>query len=117
MAETKRVAKAKGKKPEVVNVMENYEFMVILKPLLPEDVRGKLMKSMSDLVASLNGTLEIKDNNWGKKHLAYKIKGHEEGYYVLYKMVLAPSAVINFKSALRLMPDVLRFIILKESEL
>lgn len=93
-----------------------YEFMVVLKPLLPEDVRIKTLDSISKLITDAGGTIEQKEV-WGKKHLAYKIKGHEEGYYIIYSVVIPRSELTEVERNLNLIGDVLRFIFIKESEL
>jgi small subunit ribosomal protein S6 len=93
-----------------------YELMVILKPLLPEDVRNKLLAGMTDVITKLDGKIELKDS-WGKRHMAYKIKGHEEGYYIVYKVELPAGAAFKVQQEMKLMSDILRFVLLDESEL
>jgi ribosomal protein S6 len=56
-----------------------YEFMGILKPFLPEDVRVKLQENIKKRIVEAGGSVTEEDI-WGKRHLAYKIKGHEEGF-------------------------------------
>jgi ribosomal protein S6 len=45
--------------------------------------------------------------------LAYNIKKHEEGYYIVYKLNLDPSHSDVFQKELKLMNDILRFILIK----
>ena len=94
----------------------NYELMVILKPMLPEDIKAKVLKSLEDNVAVAEGKLVATDV-WGKRHLAYPINNHEEGYYIVYKLELAQSKVTEFKKQLKLTNGVLRSVLIKESEL
>lgn len=89
-----------------------YELMVILKPLLPEDLRSGVQKRIEDLVKKLKG--EIKDTDvWGKRHLAYPIGKQDEGYYVVYKVVLEQEKVDKFKTELKLEGDIIRFLLSK----
>lgn len=93
-----------------------YELMLILKPLLPEDVKSGLMKQIEGLIKKFKGKI-LSSDVWGKRHLAYPIKKHEEGYYVIYKISMNQSESAEFDRELKLTNGVLRFLKLKESEL
>jgi len=90
----------------------NYEFICIIKPFLPEDVRIKLLDNLKKIFITNKGEIK-KEDIWGKRHLAYKIKGHEEGYYLLYELKLDPGSVDNITKELNLLTDVLRYSIMK----
>ena len=93
-------------------MLRNYEMMIILKPLLPDDVRKAVHKSIVDLVKELGG--EVKDvDAWGKRYLAYEIKGHKEGYYIVYIFSLEADNLKELKRKLNLNTEVLRFLIVK----
>jgi small subunit ribosomal protein S6 len=49
--------------------------------------------------------------HWGKRQLAYPIKKHETGYYVLAKFETAAAALPEFERAVKLDEGVLRFLI------
>jgi small subunit ribosomal protein S6 len=91
-----------------------YELMIILKSLLPEDIRNGVLKRVENLVTSQNGAINKLDT-WGKRHLAYTINKHEEGYYVVYDITLPNSSTTNgIKEELNLISDILRFILIKK---
>ncbi|HRI05423.1 MAG TPA: 30S ribosomal protein S6 [Candidatus Dojkabacteria bacterium] len=90
--------------------MKFYEMMVALKPLLPDDVRKALHKEMTDYIKAANGSVNDVDV-WGKRYLAYKIKGHDEGYYIVYNFQMEASAVAELKRKLGLKGEILRFMI------
>ena len=46
----------------------------------------------------------------GKKRLAYPIKEHKEGWYVLFKFDATPENVLELERHLRIDDDVLKFI-------
>jgi len=92
--------------------MNKYELMVILKPLLPEDIRAQIQKKLETLVSKGKGKI-IATDVWGKRHLAYPIKKHDEGYYLVYKMNLRPDFAQEFQKEIKLMNDILRFILSK----
>lgn len=90
----------------------NYEIMLILKPLLPEDIRTTLQTKVED--ALTHGKGKITDTEvWGKRHLAYPINTHDEGYYLIYRFVTDPGRIPPIEGELNLMNDVLRHLITK----
>jgi small subunit ribosomal protein S6 len=89
-----------------------YELMVILKPLLPEDIRAGIQKRLESLLKKFKGEIKAQDN-WGKKHLAYPIKKNDEGYYIVYQLEMDPSTIDSFKQELKLISDILRFLLTK----
>ncbi len=95
---------------------QSYEVMVVVKPLLAEDIKEKVMKKLNNLVKKHNGTLEVKDSI-GKRLLAYPINKYKEGYYILYKMTVNPSYIKEIDHDLKLSDEVLRYIIIREDEL
>ncbi len=50
-------------------------------------------------------------NHWGKRTLAYPIKNHESGYYVIAKFESAAEALPEYERAVKLDESVLRFLI------
>lgn len=89
-----------------------YEFMGIVKPFLPEDVRKDLILDIKKNVEDAGGEVE-KEDLWGKRHLSYKIKGHEEGYYVLYEFEIPQEKVKEIEKEWQMMNDLLRYILIK----
>ena len=50
-------------------------------------------------------------NHWGKRTLAYPIKKHETGYYVVAKFEADTKALPEFERAIKLDESVLRFLV------
>jgi small subunit ribosomal protein S6 len=92
--------------------LKNYEMIMALKPLLPDDVRKELHKEFVDLV-SKNGGEVLDVDVWGKRYLAYKIKGHNEGYYIIYDFKVSPSEILEIKRLIQLKQEILRFMIVE----
>jgi len=92
--------------------LKNYEMMVALKPLLPDDLRKELHKEFVNMVQQDGG--EILDVDvWGKRYLAYKIKGHNEGYYIIYNFKVSPDKIAEIKRQMQLKQEILRFMIVE----
>ena len=96
-------------------MINQYELMVILKPLLPEDIRSGIQKRIEKYVKEAKGEI-INTDVWGKRHLAYPIKKHDEGYYLIYKLSLEANLSDKFQGDLKLMNDILRFILIKQDK-
>ncbi|MEO8201885.1 MAG: 30S ribosomal protein S6 [Gemmatimonadota bacterium] len=50
-------------------------------------------------------------NNWGKRSLAYPIKKHETGYYVIAKFETNGDKLPEFERAIKLDDSVIRFLV------
>ncbi|PKN03028.1 30S ribosomal protein S6 [Candidatus Dojkabacteria bacterium HGW-Dojkabacteria-1] len=95
-----------------VKKMRNYEMMVVLKPLLPDDLRKSIHKEFMDMMEQDKG--EVLDVDvWGKRYLAYKIAGHNEGYYIVYDFKSSPKIINEMKRLLQLRQEILRFMIVE----
>lgn len=90
----------------------DYELVVVLKPLLPDDVRKAIHKTIVDLATQFGGSVQDTDV-WGKRYLAYEIGGHNEGYYILYWLKVDSTAVSEIRRQLELKQEVLRYMIVK----
>lgn len=92
-----------------------YELMVIIKPLLPEDIKTGVLSKIEKFIEEGKGKVTKRDV-WGKRHLAYKIKSHEEGYYMVLNFEMPESHVKDFERELKLQNDVLRYLLVREDE-
>lgn len=95
--------------------MRTYEMMYILDPTLDEDGATALVGKIEDLVSRQGIEIESTEP-WGKRRLAYRIKGHWEGNYVLSYLKAAPSAISEVERRLRVTDGVLRFLTVRVDE-
>jgi small subunit ribosomal protein S6 len=95
-----------------VEKLKNYEMILALKPLLPDDLRKQIHKDFVDMVEKDGG--EVLDVDvWGKRYLSYKIRGHNEGYYIVYDFKVTPENVAEIKRQMQLKQEILRFMIVE----
>jgi len=96
--------------------MRLYEVVYILDPALDEGaVTAKLDKFHALAVAS-GGEVTAVDH-WGNRQLAYPIKRHQSGYYVVAQFSAVADALPEFERLLRLDEEVLRYLlVLNEGE-
>lgn len=85
-----------------------YEGMYILRPTLSEDARDKALKKILSFIENLGGTTE-KTIEWGRRKMAYEIKGCREGFYYLLYFKLPTSSIDEIIRENHLHEDLLRF--------
>lgn len=95
--------------------MNKYEIMVVLKPLLPDDIRRDTIKKIETVIKKLKGKV-VKSEVWGKRHLAYEIKGHTDGYYILWGVEMPPASTNLLDKEIKLTAEILRHLILSVKE-
>ena len=91
--------------------MIQYEVAVLYHPGLEVDLT-KAEDRVKKIIADNGGKITATDN-WGKRKLAYKIKGNEHAIYVFYTVELPPEAIQKTESTLNITDEVIRFLITK----
>ena len=92
--------------------LKNYEMVMALKPLLPDELRKEIHAEFVDMVKADGGDV-LDVDVWGKRYLSYKIKGHNEGYYIVYDFKVSPEHVSEIKRQMQLKQEILRFMIVE----
>ena len=95
--------------------MRSYELMYILDPKLDEDGSKVLLVKIEELMSKQGVEIE-KTEPWGKRRLAYAIKGNWEGSYILSYLKAEPTAISEMERRLRVTEGVLRFITVRTDE-
>jgi small subunit ribosomal protein S6 len=89
--------------------MTQYEIAVLYHPGLEVDL-SKAEDRVKKIITAGGGKVTATDN-WGKRKLAYKIKGNEHAIYVFYTVELPPTAVQKVESTLNITDEVIRFLV------
>ena len=90
--------------------MKKYEAMLILKPDLEKEELNDLCQKIVDNIKKYNG--EIEDaQEWGRRQLAYKIKGCREGTYYLLKFKAPPAQIAPINADFKLNESIIRALI------
>jgi small subunit ribosomal protein S6 len=93
----------------------DYELVVILNPEIGDDAVPNSIQKVEQGITSRGG--EVTDSNhWGRRRLAYPIKRHMEGNYVVTQVKLDPALVPELESTLRISEDVIRHLIVRADE-
>lgn len=89
--------------------MNQYEIAVLYHPDLEVDL-SKAEEKITKIVTDNGGKVTATDN-WGKRKLAYQIKGNEHAVYVFYTVELPGANVAKVESTLNITDEVIRFLI------
>jgi len=73
--------------------LKRYETLFIVHVDLPDDELNSLIERYGAIITAYKGTL-VKIEKWGKRKLAYEIKKHKNGYYVMIDYA-GKSAIID----------------------
>jgi len=90
-----------------------YEMMVILESSQSDEDLEKLVEKISEMITSTDGGEMVNVDKWGKKRLAYEIKGKQFGYYVVFEYNASPEMITEFERSLRFDNNVVRHMILQ----
>lgn len=88
--------------------MRRYELALVADPTIPEEQHDKLITALEEMIAGKSGKV-LKVDRWGRRKLAYKIKGQTEGNYTFLLFDGEPSLLNELERRLRLSENWLRF--------
>lgn len=91
--------------------MQEYELTVLIHP----DRESELEKALTVVreLVTTNGGKVAKEDNWGKKKLAYRIAKQDFAFYVLMDVELPSEAPLKISNALNISDDVIRYLLVK----
>jgi small subunit ribosomal protein S6 len=87
-----------------------YEAVYIFDSALEEAAINERLAKFHALLQQ-SGAEGPQVNHWGKRTLAYPIRRHESGYYVVAKFDTKAEALPEFERAVKLDDGVLRFLV------
>ena len=89
-----------------------YEMMFIITPDLGESKTEAEINTVKSFLTD-NGGKVVFEDVWGLRDLAYTIKKHDRGYYVVLNFQVNGQALTELKADLNLNKNILRYLILK----
>ena len=92
--------------------MQEYELTVLVHPDRQEADLEKALTAVRELVTT-NGGKIVKEDNWGKKKLAYRIAKQDFATYVLLEVELPAEAPLKISNTLNISEDVIRYLLVK----
>tara|TARA_Y100001954_G_C15517904_1_gene457816 strand:+ start:290 stop:673 length:384 start_codon:yes stop_codon:yes gene_type:complete len=95
--------------------MKLYETVLIARQDISQSQVEEIIKNLKTLITKSKGKI-LKEEYWGLKTLAYRIKKNRKGHYVLLNIEVDNSTLIEFERIMRLNEDILRFLTISIKE-
>ena len=92
--------------------MNKYELAVVVSAKIEDEERAAVGDKCKALIERFGGTITNVDD-WGKKRLAYEIQKMKEGFYYFIQFEAESSAPAEIESRIRIMDNVLRYLVVK----
>ena len=91
--------------------MRTYEAMFLFDTTFAADF-SKVEQEIGRLMERADATI-IKNRKWDERKLAYEIKGHKRGYYVLTFFKSLPEKIVGLERDAKLSEVVLRMMVMR----
>ena len=92
--------------------MAIYECVYIARQELTAAQTEQLSKDLTKIVSSNSGEIK-KQEYWGLRNLAYKIRKNRKGHYTMFHIEAPASAIEELERNMRLNEDILRYLTVK----
>ncbi|MEO6109447.1 MAG: 30S ribosomal protein S6 [Candidatus Saccharimonadales bacterium] len=96
------------------SLVKEYELTVLIHPDLEADLETPLTK-VRDIIKNAGGNI-IREDNWGKKKLAYSIRREEFAVYVYMDVALPADAPLKISNIFNITDEVLRYLLVTVNE-
>ena len=90
--------------------MNQYEVLYLITPELDEETNKAVIEKFAGIIAANGGEI-VKQDEWGKRRLAYAIDYKTEGYYVLVDFNAAPTLPAELERNFRNDERILRYMV------
>ena len=95
--------------------MKKYELALVVSAKVEDEVRLATVEKAKEAITSLGGQITNVDD-WGKKQLAYEIQKMNEGFYYFIQFDAETDIPAQLEQRLRIMDNVLRYLVVKAEE-
>ncbi len=95
--------------------MNKYELAVVVSAKIEDEERAAVVDRCKALIERFGGAITNVDD-WGKKRLAYEIQKMREGFYYFIQFDAEPTAPAEIESRVRIMDNVLRYLVVRADE-
>ncbi len=95
--------------------MNKYELALVVSAKLDSEAIAATVQRAKDYIERFGGTIgEVEE--WGKRKLAYEIQKQTEAYYFFINFEADTQVPAQLESVLRIMDNVLRYLVLAKDE-
>ena len=93
----------------LISIMNHYETVFILNPVLSEVQVKETVSKFEDFLTS-RGAEMVSKEDWGLKKMAYEIQNKKSGFYHLFEYKVAGEVLLPFETEFRRDERVMRFL-------
>lgn len=90
--------------------MRNYEIMFIVRPEADEEAFKATADKVSGWITADGGEI-VKADLWGRRRMAYSIKGIREGLYAVITFKAEPKTLVPLEHNIKLAEEIVRYLI------
>jgi small subunit ribosomal protein S6 len=95
--------------------MKKYELALALSVKIEDDERAALLDKAKGYIERFGGQITNVDD-WGKRRLAYEVDHMKEAFYYFIQFDAEPTAPAEIENRIRIMENVVRFLIVRADE-
>ncbi len=88
--------------------MHKYELIFVVRPDIPEEEVDKIASQMEAVATHSGGKVE-KTEKMGRRRLAYRIRGQQEGLYVFFLLEGSSDTVKELERRLKVTDAIIKF--------
>ena len=95
--------------------MNKYELAVVVSAKIEDDERAAVIDRCKALIERFGGQITNVDE-WGKKRLAYEVQKMKEAFYYFIQFDAESTAPAEIESRIRIMDNVVRYLVVRQDE-
>ena len=95
--------------------MRKYEIIFIIRPDATEEDIAKLIAQFEGVVTGAGGKIE-RVEKMGRRRLAYRVKRHREGFYVLFVLEGSGDTVRELERRFKVTDTIIKFLTVRTDE-
>lgn len=95
--------------------MSKYELALVVSAKIEDDERAAVVDKAKEYIERFGGTI-VNVDDWGKKRLAYDIQKMKEAFYYFIQFDADTTAPEQLEGRVRIMDNVVRYLIVKRDE-
>ncbi len=95
--------------------MSKYELALVVSAKIEDDERAAVVEKAKDYIVRFGGTI-VNVDDWGKKKLAYDVQKMSEAFYYFIQFDADTTVPEQLEGRLRIMDNVVRYLIVKSDE-
>ena len=89
-----------------------YETVFIAEPEIPTEQVDQLVAKIKETITAHKGSVTSEDR-WGRRRLAYPLRGHREGFYTVMNFTAEPTVILALEHLYNVTDSVVRQLTVK----